>query len=157
MNTRIPNLSQEDIESHFKEAEKTSRRRSPLILHKKGDYLNKVFNFILEDSYMHPHLHPSDEKIENMYLIKGSFGLIEFDNNGMINKTTILEEGSLTSIKVPAFTWHTYVMLSGKTIVYETMEGKYEPDSWKKMASWAPVEESLKAQTYLESLKNSLN
>ena len=46
MNTRIPNLSQEDIESHFIEAEKTSRRRSPLILHKKGDYLNKVFNFI---------------------------------------------------------------------------------------------------------------
>ena len=66
MHTRIPELSNKEIKFHFTEANKTSRRRSPLILHEKGDYLNKVFNFILEDSYMHPHLHPSDEKIENM-------------------------------------------------------------------------------------------
>ena len=105
---------------------------------------------------MQPHLHPSDEKIENMYLIKGSFGLIEFDDNGSITKTTLLTEGNLTSIKVPAFTWHTYVMLSRKNIVYETMEGKYEPNSWKKMASWAPVEDSEEAHSYLEGLKSSL-
>ena len=156
MDTRIPELSNKEIESHFIQANKTTRRRSPLILHQKGDYLNKVFNFILEDSYMHPHLHPSDEKIENMYLIKGSFGLIEFDNKGNINKTTILKEGNLTSIKVPAFTWHTYVMLSQENIVYETMEGKYEPNSWKKMAPWAPIEESNQAPSYLQELKSSL-
>tara|TARA_B110000196_G_C21119372_1_gene652331 strand:+ start:830 stop:1300 length:471 start_codon:yes stop_codon:yes gene_type:complete len=156
MDTRIPELSNREIKSHFIQANKTTRRRSPLILHQKGDYLNKVFNFILEDSYMHPHLHPSDEKIENMYLIKGSFGLIEFDNKGNINKTTILKEGNLTSIKVPAFTWHTYVMLSQENIVYETMEGKYEPNSWKKMAPWAPIEESNQAPSYLQELKSSL-
>jgi cupin fold WbuC family metalloprotein len=156
MKSGIPNLSQEEIKSHFIDADKTSRRRAPLILHKRGDYLNKVFNFILEDSYMQPHLHPSDEKIENMYLIQGSFGLIEFDDTGVITKTTLLTEGALTSIKVPAFTWHTYVMLSRKNIVYETMEGKYEPNSWKKMASWAPVEDSKEAQSYLEGLKSSL-
>jgi len=156
MHTRIPELSNKEIKFHFTEANKTSRRRSPLILHEKGDYLNKVFNFILEDSYMHPHLHPSDEKIENMYLIRGSFGLIEFDDEGNINKTTILKEDNLTSIKVPAFTWHTYVMLTDETIVYETMEGKYEPDTWKKMAPWAPPEESDEAPSYLEGLKNNL-
>ena len=80
----------------------------------------------------------------------------EFDDKGTINKTTILEEGSLTSIKVPAYTWHTYVMLSEKNIVYETMEGKYETDSWKRMASWAPAEDSVEAFSYLQDLKNSL-
>ena len=156
MNTRIPELSNKEIEFHFSEANKTPRRRSPLILHEKGDYLNKVFNFILEDLYMHPHLHPSDEKVENMYLIKGSFGLIEFDDNGSINKSTILQQGDLTSIKVPAFTWHTYVMLSDENIVYETMEGKYEPETWKRMAPWAPIEESEEASSYLKELKNNL-
>jgi cupin fold WbuC family metalloprotein len=156
MDTTIPELSKKEIESHFLEAKKTSRRRSPLILHEKGDYLNKVFNFILKDSYMHPHLHPSDEKVENMYLIKGSFGLIEFDDKGNINKTTVLNEHDLTSIKVPAYTWHTYVMLSEENIVYETMEGKYEPDTWKRMAPWAPQEESNEAPSYLQKLKNNL-
>ena len=64
MKKLIPEISSSEINLHFEEASKTTRRRSPLILHKKGDYLNKVFNFILKGSYMHPHLHPSSEKVE---------------------------------------------------------------------------------------------
>ena len=63
----IPDLLNNDVNSHFESAANSERRRSPKILHNKGDYHNKVFNFILEDSYMHPHLHPGEEKIEKMY------------------------------------------------------------------------------------------
>ena len=65
----------------------------------------------------------------------------------------VLEEGKLDFIEVPAFTWHTYVMLSDEVIIYETMEGIYDIDTWKKMASWAPKENSLDASKYLEMLK----
>jgi cupin fold WbuC family metalloprotein len=102
---------------------------------------------------MHPHLHPSKEKIEKMYLIKGSFALILFNEVGHITQKIILEEGKLDFIEVPAFTWHTYVMLSDEVIIYETMEGIYDIDTWKKMASWAPKENSLDASKYLEMLK----
>ena len=149
----IPEISPSEIDFHFGEASKTSRRTSPLILHKKGHYCNKVFNFILMDSYMHPHLHPSSEKIEKMYLVKGSFGLLIFDDDGKVSDTIILEEEGKTFLEVPAFTWHTYVMFSEKTIIYETMEGKYNPDSWKLLASWAPSENSSKANSYLLNLK----
>ena len=44
-------------------------------------------------------------------------------------------------------------MLSEKVIVYETMEGIYDTSTWKKMASWAPKENSLDASKYLEMLK----
>jgi cupin fold WbuC family metalloprotein len=125
-------------------------------MHKKGDYINKVFNFILSDSYMQPHLHPGSEKIEKMYLIKGSFALIIFDDKGNVKETVVLSKGEKEFVSVPAYAWHTYVMLTNEVIVYETMDGVYEPSSWKEMASWAPKENAVGASNYLETLKNNL-
>jgi cupin fold WbuC family metalloprotein len=155
INKSTPALYLDEYSDFFEEAECSERKRVPKIMHKKGDYFNSVFNFMLEDSYMHPHLHPSKEKIEKMYLIEGSFCLIIFDDHGNIIEKTILKEDVRDYIAVPAYTWHTYVMLSERVIVYETMEGKYEPDTWKEMADWAPLEGSPDAISYLEYLKNS--
>ena len=155
MNT-IPALSLEDIKYHFDLSDNSQRRRSPKIIHKKGDYINKVFNFILSSSYMQPHLHPGIEKIEKMYLLRGSFALIIFDEKGEIIESIILEKGKKEIVSVPAFTWHTYVMLTDQVIVYEEMEGVYHPSSWKEMAPWAPQEDSPQAALYLENLKASL-
>ena len=152
----IPSLLDKEIKSHFDLAANSEKRRSHKILHKKGDYHNEVFNFMLEDSYMHPHLHPAEEKIEKMYLIKGSFALILFNKVGKVEESIILEEGKKDFIEVPAFTWHTYVMLSDKVIIYETMEGFYEPNTWRALASWAPEESSRRSLLYLESLKNHI-
>ena len=150
---KTPQLSEKEIKEYFVLAQNSERRRAPKILHKKGDYLNKVFNFVLSDSYMHPHLHPDTEKIEKMYLIKGSFALLIFDNKGNITESIKLEEGKKEFIAVPAFTWHTYIMLSDEVVIYETMEGFYEPNTWKKLASWAPEESSHDSLSYLKSLK----
>ena len=152
----IPDLLSKEINNHFELAVNSERRRSPKILHNKGDYHNKVFNFILEDSYMHPHLHPGEEKIEKMSLIEGSFALILFNDVGEVKEYIVLEKGKNDFIEVPAFTWHTYVMLSDKVIIYETMEGIYNTGTWKKMASWAPKENSLDASKYLEMLKSKV-
>ena len=149
-------LLDSEVKTHFELASNSVRRRSPKILHKKGDYFNQVFNFILEDSYMHPHLHPGQEKIEKMYLIKGSFTLILFDEKGQITKKIILEEGKLDFIEVPAFTWHTYVMLSEEVVIYETMEGVYEPETWKNLAKWAPEELSSNSVFYFNKLKEQI-
>ena len=154
---KTPQLSEKEIKEYFVLAQNSERRRAPKILHKKGDYLNKVFNFVLSDSYMHPHLHPSKEKIEKMYLIHGSFALIIFDDKGKVTESIILEKGKKEFIDVPAFTWHTYVMLSDKVIIYETMEGFYDPKTWKVLASWAPEESSQRSLLYLESLKKNIN
>lgn len=153
---KIPELSSDEISLHFSVAKDSERSRSPKIIHKQGDYHNRVFNFILEDSYMHPHLHPSEEKIEKMYLLDGSFALITFNDDGEITDTIILKKGARESIDVPSFTWHTYVMLSTEVIIYETMEGVYEPSTWKKMAPWAPLENTPEAPAYLEMLKSKV-
>ncbi|MDB9998417.1 WbuC family cupin fold metalloprotein [Alphaproteobacteria bacterium] len=152
----VPDLSADEVDHHFLEAEKSERKRFPKILHNQGDYYNKVVNFVLDESYMQPHLHPGDEKIEKMFLVEGSFALVLFDNNGDISDSIILEKGGRETIDVPAFTWHTYIMLTKKVVIYETMEGVYEPSTWKEMASWAPLENTPEAFQYLRMLKTKI-
>jgi cupin fold WbuC family metalloprotein len=152
----IPELLADEVTRHFKIAEGSIRKRSPKILHEKCDYLNKVFNFILGDSYMRPHLHPGKEKIEKMHLIQGSFALVIFDETGGVKRSILLEKGKKEYIAVPAFTWHTYVMLTKEVVVYETMEGVYDPSTWKEMAPWAPAENTPEAAPFLETLKTSV-
>lgn len=152
----IPKLYKEDIQFHFEASHQSKRQRSPKILHLKGDYVNKVFNFVLYNSYMQPHLHPGTEKIEHMYVIQGSFALIIFDDFGNAKNINILEKGKSEFISVPAFTWHTYVMLSNEVIIYEEMNGSYDPKTWKKMASWAPEENTREAFAYLTELRKKI-
>ena len=105
---------------------------------------------------MQPHLHPESEKTEKMYLMKGSFALITFNDEGDINEITVLKLGELEYIEVPPFTWHTYIMLTQKTAIYETMKGAYDPLTWKEMAGWAPSEDSIKAKDYFLNLSKSI-
>lgn len=157
MNTDlIPDFLAEESRYYFLEAENSVRKRYPKILHNQGDYHNKVINFVLDDSYMQPHLHPGDEKIEKMFLLEGSFALVLFDDNGGIEKVIVLEGGGRESIEVPAFAWHTYIMLTKEVVIYETMEGMYNPETWKEMASWAPLENTQEALDYLRLLKSQV-
>lgn len=150
---QIPELSEQEISDCISQAISSKRARFPKLLHSPGDELNRVFNFMMKDSYMQPHLHPSKEKIEKIYLIQGKIAALFFDDQGAVKECTLLEKGRIELIEVPAFTWHTYVMLSEYAISYETMMGVYSPETWKKMAEWAPQEGSLESLEYLNLLK----
>ena len=149
----IPALADNDLFEGLSKAKNSLRLRHPKILHSPGAEFNTVFNFILCDSYMQPHMHPSAEKHEDIYLISGKLAILYFDDVGALVESNVLEESKLQHIRVPAFTWHTYVMLTDQVITYETMNGIYDPTTWKSMASWAPPEGTLEAKIYLSNLK----
>jgi cupin fold WbuC family metalloprotein len=148
-----PILSELDIQEGLFKARSSPRHRYPKLLHKPGDESNRVFNFIMRDSYMQPHMHPGDEKIEEILLIKGRIAILFFDDSGNVVGTNYLKKEGIDSVSVPAFTWHTYVMLSDEVVTYETMMGKYDPMTWKRFAVWAPEESSTMSLCYLASLK----
>ncbi len=152
----IPELTSHEISENLINAEKSPRRRYPKILHKPGAEFNQVFNFNMHDTYMQPHLHPGDEKIEEIFVVQGKICVIYFDNRGAITKKTFLEKGKTEMVRVPAFTWHTYVMLTPFAISYETMMGKYEPQTWKTLADWAPSENAKESTEYLQFLKTEV-
>ncbi len=150
---KIPALSEREIQDCLKLADSSEKRRYPKLLHSPGDEFNCVFNFMMRDSYMQPHLHPGEEKIEKIHLIRGKVAALFFDDQGAVKNCTVLEKGGIELIEVPAFTWHTYVMLTDYVVTYETMMGVYEPKNWKKFAEWAPQEGTMECPKYLDLLK----
>ena len=153
----VPPLSTSDRASNLKKAGCSARGRAHHILHETGAYRNEVFNFMLLTSYMQPHLHPSEEKIEYIHLVEGRLATLFFDNDGNITNVVDLCSNKETLVIVPAFCWHTYVILSEPTITFETMNGVYDPNTWKSAAKWAPTENSHQAEVYLSSLKRRLS
>ena len=149
----IPLINAEEVLELKSMAQQSARSRHAKILHAPGAYENKVFNAMLSTSYMQPHQHPGVEKVEKIHLVKGKLCVIFFDNDGNITKRHMLTENGLTLVEVPAYQYHTYIILSEFALTYETMAGIYHPKNWKKMASWAPEEKTLEAKTWLESLR----
>jgi len=149
----IPQLSQEEISDYLARAANSEKRRFPKLLHSPGDEFNRVFNFIIEDSYMQPHLHPGPEKIEVIHIVQGRLAVLYFDDHGVVDDCMLLQNGGVELIEVPAFRWHTYVMLTEHAITYETMMGVYRPETWKRMAEWSPSESTAESHEYLNSLR----
>ena len=156
-NNQIPYLSPSEIKEGIAKANLSERRRFPKILHNPGDEFNMVINFMMNDSYMQPHLHPGVEKIEKIYIIEGCLAVFFFNDHGEIINTTILKKGDIEMIAVPAFMWHTYVMLTEYAITYETMLGKYDPQTWKNFFSIAPEENTIESIEYLKTLQEFAN
>ena len=147
-----PQLTEDEIKAGLLIAQTSSKHRHALILHKPGDEFNRAVNFILRDSYMQPHMHPGSEKIEDIYLIAGTMSVFFFDENGRIEQSYLLHDESLKKVTVPAFTWHTYTVLSEFAVTYETMMGVYDVKTWKKFAMWAPPELTSESYTYHHKL-----
>jgi cupin fold WbuC family metalloprotein len=113
-----------------------------------------MINFIMSDSYMQPHRHPHEEKIEKILVLRGKMGQLFFDDKGKVTEAVILEAGKKDYIEIPAFSWHTYVVLSEYAITYETMRGVYDPATWKEFPAWAPKENTPQADSYFDFLKH---
>ena len=149
---KIPKPKKEIYNLMLNLANKSIRHRYCHVLHKQGAEFNQVFNLMYHKSYMQPHLHPGEEKIEKIYIVKGSLCFFYFDDNGNIKEKINLEAGGRNFISVPAFSWHTYAMTSEITLTYETMMGKYNPATWKTLADWAPKEQSAESNDFLKKL-----
>lgn len=151
----IPQLTPKEIATHLLSAKESPKHRFPIILHQPGDVSNRVINFVMADSYMQPHQHPDKEKIEEIWLLEGKMAVLFFDDKGEVTKSVILESSQNNHIKIPAFAWHTYVTLSDHSISYETMNGVYDPATWKEFAKWAPSEGTPEGSAYLNQLKQT--
>jgi cupin fold WbuC family metalloprotein len=152
-NNQIPTINSSELKEGVEKANASERRRFPKILHNPGDEFNRVINFMMKDSYMQPHLHPGVEKIEKIYILEGRIAVFFFNDIGEIIKITILEKGGIEMIAVPAFTWHTYAILTEYAITYETMMGKYDPQTWKDFFTIAPPENTEESIDFLKKLQ----
>lgn len=131
------------------------RARQHLNLHSDySDPCQRFLNAILSHSYIRPHRHASDPKVETLFVLRGRIGVLTFDDAGAVKTTAILspQDGTLGA-ELASGTWHTAIALSSCAIMLEMKAGPFSPDAAKDMASWAPADDSLEASSYLEYLR----
>ena len=119
--------------------------------------MQRMVNARLSDAYLPPHRHNNPQKKESITILKGKGAFLLFNEEGNISKCSILDElGSVKTAEAPPLSWHTFVPLSEEVVVYEEASGGYDPATHKTFASWAPQEDEVGANEYLENLKKQV-
>ncbi|AJF61468.1 hypothetical protein QT06_C0001G0628 [archaeon GW2011_AR15] len=151
-------LNSEIIEKTLQEARKSERGRAIFCFHKKTDGLQRMVNAVLKETYLRPHKHENPDKLEIFSIVKGKVAILTFDDSGRINEKRILDENDEIKIaEIPPKTWHNFVVLSKEAVLYEIIDGKYNPKTHKKEAKWAPEENTPAAKIYLTRLRKETN
>lgn len=152
-------------ESVLAKARLSPRRRANHCFHAPADRLQRMVNAALRGSYFAPHRHKDPDKLEIFTILSGRVIVITFDDEGGIRDHAVLsregsgkagtgKEGSETwQVEIPAGTWHTLAVLSEEAVLYEVIDGSYDPGTHKRFAPWAPSEgDPEAAQAYLRDL-----
>ena len=92
-------------------------------------------------TYVPPHRHLASDKAECLIVLKGSLGLLIFDEQGqVIDKRLLTAGGDCLGADLAPGIFHAVVVLEADTIMFECKAGPYRPVDEGEYASWAPRE-----------------
>ena len=116
---------------------------------------NRLLNAIEPGSYVRPHCHTDAGKDETLLVLRGSVGVLEFDQAGRVSGSAVLQPaGKAMCINVPHGTYHSLVALAPGTVFFEAKPGPYTALLPRELPDWAPEEGSVDAQRYLEWMRS---
>ena len=153
-------LTGENLKDLAKRALKSTRRRQHLNVHRSYDEKCQIlFNVIEPDSYIRPHRHLVDSKLETLIAFYGEFYFVNFDEVGKIKKKIYLSSryrncsGTGIGLRIYPNEWHTVYSISSGATLLEVKAGPFDPNIAKEYASWAPEENGKLSKLYLKELK----
>ena len=135
-------------------AETSQRRRKNYNFHvSETASSHRLLNAMEPDSYIPPHCHLDASKDETIVVVRGKFGVVEFDQAGNVTGKTVLAPGSVVGINIPHGTYHSLLALESGSVFFESKAGPYAPLIEAEKASWAPQEGTDAAVAYLAGLE----
>jgi cupin fold WbuC family metalloprotein len=136
------------------EAEASPRRRKNRNFHTSdAQPAHRLLNAIEPGSYVMPHRHLDSNKDETMIVLRGTLGLVTFDDEGVVvDALTVSPDGPVLGADIPHGTWHTVFALEPGTVFFEAKAGPYVPPGANEKAHWAPAEGDAHAAMYLARL-----
>jgi cupin fold WbuC family metalloprotein len=148
-------FGQECFDTLTATAQSSPRRRKNLDLHDAASHpAQRLLNAVEPDSYIRPHRHLAPRKDETFVVVKGTFGLVLFDESGRVSESHMLSpDGKLVGAHVPGGVFHCLVALEPGSVFFEAKAGPYDAATDKDWPSWAPAESSPDAPAYLARLK----
>lgn len=138
-----------------REARRSARLRKNHNFHEADDAsCHRLLNAMEPGSFVQPHRHLDPAKDETFVVLRGSFGLVLFDDQGQVTQTAFLRaDGSTLGATVPSGTYHTIVAFEQGSVFFESKAGPYRPLTDEERAPWAPAEGAPEAETYLQSIE----
>jgi cupin fold WbuC family metalloprotein len=148
-------VTNELLQQVSEQARLSPRLRKNHNIHPSNDSrCHRLLNAIEPAAYIRPHRHLDPEKDEAFILMSGRLGVITFADDGTVAERIVLshEIGNLAA-DIPRGVYHTAVSLESGTVFYEAKAGPYLPLAETEIATWAPGDDELAAQGYLERLR----
>lgn len=138
------------------EARISPRLRKNFNLHAStSEPVQRFFNAIEPGSYIAPHRHSRLPAQENLFLMRGSLGVLIFDDSGTITEArTLVAGGACCGLTLAANVWHSVVSLEAGTIVLEVKQGPFVPLAPEERAIWAPADGSAATSSYLADMQS---
>ena len=136
-------------------AREAPRRRKNLDFHDSYSHpANRLLNAVEPDSYIRPHRHHDRFKDETFVVVRGSLGVVLFDEHGNVSEAAPLRaQGDLIGAHVPSGVYHTVLSLEPGSVFFEVKAGPYVPLTDKEFAPWAPPEGDAAVSDYLARLR----
>lgn len=118
----------------YKEAEKSERLRSHLLLHKSHqDKVQRLLIALVKDSYVEPHCHELPHQWEMFVILEGQIEITLYNYSGKIKESFLA--GANTSISIVNLEpneIHSLKCISQKALILEVKEGPFDPNYAKK-------------------------
>lgn len=130
------------------------RKRMNHNFHRDDDVVHRLLNAVEPDSYIPPHRHLDPAKAEPIVALRGSFGLVLFDEGGTVQRcVTFGSGGQAVAVELPPGQYHSLVSLEPGGVFFEAKAGPYRPLSPEERAPWAPAEGTPEAAAYFAHLR----
>ena len=134
---------------------RSDRRRMHYCIHADhSDPVQMMVNAVASDSYIRPHRHSLDPKVEHLSALRGTFACFVFDDAGEVLSSKIFgEHGDAPfGITLPPEAWHTVVALDDGAV----KQGPFRPELAKEPADWSPEEGTAEGAALIERLRAGL-
>ena len=142
------------LDQIWRQARESQRKRKNFNFHlRETDPASRLLNAVEPESYVRPHRHMDPTKDETIIAVRGSFGVVFFDERGTVTSSLIIRAGGETmGVNIPHGIFHTLVALDSASVFFEAKAGPYAPLGRAEKASWAPAEGDPTAMAYLGRL-----
>lgn len=136
-------ITQDDFSDLTQRASQSVRLRTHLLLHESPqDIVQRVVIGLARGTFIPPHFHELQHQWEHFHVLKGEVELLLFDNNGYLNKKTILggRNGNIF-VQIPPLIPHTLVCRTSTAIIMEIKEGPFDERYAKVIPCWSHDED----------------
>ena len=143
-----------EIDAVVAEAFASPRGRAIYRYHAHEEPVQRMLNAIRPHSYVRPHRHRAPAKVETFLALRGAAWVIRFDDQGQVVERLRFGVGeALRGVEIPAGAWHAVMVIDDPTVLYEVIQGPYDPLTHKEFAPWAPEEGAAEAEVWWAALR----